>query len=438
MSRRPSLRRILAGHAEAPADIVSEKALLGLMLLSPEGVEYAHSRLTVDDWWEPVHADVYALIVELYREGSPTDASTVLSVAMDRGRRGIDGIKIFDLVQQAGGDPRYLVGRLREKSIRRELLGAGLQTVQEAVQDAARTAEALVEVARVRMERVGAQAGAEDPPTPISAFVATDLEFDWLVPGLIERQERVMITAPESFGKSTLMRQLVVCLAAGIHPFEWTVGEPHPTLLIDCENPPGLNQRRYRPLLTAARSRSDWTGEGLWIDSRPEGLDLTQASDAARLVRRIRMVKPEIVVIGPIYKLFTGDANDEMVARRVSAVIDYIRGHFGCAVVMEAHSPHGDGTRSRPVRPFGASLWRRWPDFGLGLQPLGGTDPFDRDRAARLVQWKARDERTWPAGLRAGGGQWPWVPMTEDEIEMSREKGGRHELRNHHFGPSSG
>lgn len=434
--RRINLRQALAGDVDTPADKVSERALLGMMLLNPDVTEYAQGRLTVDDWWEPLHADVFDLLVELYREGSPTDSTTVLSVALDRGRRGIDGPRLFDILQAAGGDPAFLVGRLRQKTIRRELLGVGLRTIQAAIQDGSRTAEALVEVARVQMERIGQQATSEGAPVPIEKFIATELEFDWLVPGLIERQERVMITAPESFGKSTLMRQLVVCLAAGIHPFDWTTDTPHRTLLIDCENPPGLNQRRYRPLLAAARSRSDWTGDGLWIESRPEGLDLTQAADAAWLVRRIRLVQPEIVVIGPIYKLFSGDANDEQVARRVTAVIDYVRGHFGCAVVMEAHSPHGDGTRARPVRPYGASLWRRWPDFGLGLQPLGQVDPFEKDRACRLVQWKARDERTWPAGLRVGG-IWPWVPMTQDEIDMHRERG-RRELRDHHFGPASG
>jgi hypothetical protein len=433
VSRRPSLRRALAGDVEVPSDVVSERALLGLMLLSPEITEYVHNRLTADDWWQPQHARLFDMLVELYRAGHPTDATAALSVAIERALPGLDGPLIFDLVQAASGTPEWLVGRLREKTLRRELLAVGLRITQGAMQDASRSAEALVEMARVDMERVGHQSIAEAPPMPISTFVQTELEWDWLVSGLIERQERVMITAPESFGKSTLMRQLVVCLASGIHPFDWTPGPPHPTLLVDCENPPGLNQRRYRPLLAAARSRSDWTGDGLWIDSRPEGLDLTQATDAARLVRRIRLVKPEIVVIGPIYKLFTGDANDEQVARRVTAVIDYIRGHFGCAVVLEAHSPHGDGTRSRPVRPYGASLWRRWPDFGLGLQPIGNTDPFDKDRAARLVQWKARDERSWPAGLRAGGGPWPWIPMTQDEIDMHRE-GGRRELRNNHFG----
>jgi replicative DNA helicase len=83
-----------------------------------------------------------------------------------------------------------------------------------------------------------------------------------------------------------------------------------------------------------------------------------------------------------------------------------MRSRFGCAVIMEAHTPHGDGKRARPVRPFGASLWRRWPDFGLGLRP--SANGRGAERVAEVVQWKARDVRPWPAQLRSGS-HLPWV-----------------------------
>jgi hypothetical protein len=53
-------------------------------------------------------------------------------------------------------------------------------------------------------------------------FLGTaDDEFDWIVPGLIERGDRLMLTGFEGLGKSMLTRQLAVTMAAGLHPFRW-------------------------------------------------------------------------------------------------------------------------------------------------------------------------------------------------------------------------
>jgi hypothetical protein len=70
-------------------------------------------------------------------------------------------------------------------------------------------------------------------------------------------------------------------------------------------------------------------------------------------------------------------------------------------VILEGHSPYAAGGGRRPERPYGASLWSRWPEFGLYLSPEG-----------HLRHWRgARDERDWPAALERGG-TWPWTPVT--------------------------
>jgi ATPase subunit of ABC transporter with duplicated ATPase domains len=54
----------------------------------------------------------------------------------------------------------------------------------------------------------------------LDAFLAEpDPEYDWLIPGLLERGDRVIVTGQEGKGKSTLLRQIGVQVAAGIHPF---------------------------------------------------------------------------------------------------------------------------------------------------------------------------------------------------------------------------
>ncbi len=72
-------------------------------------------------------------------------------------------------------------------------------------------------------------------------------------------------------------------------------------------------------------------------------------------------------------------------------------------VMIEAHSPHASNGGKRPIRPYGASLWLRWPEFGIYLSPEG-----------QLQHWRGqRDERDWPAALKRGG-LLPWTVVTRE------------------------
>src|SRR6266496_2250852 len=76
-----------------------------------------------------------------------------------------------------------------------------------------------------------------------------------------------------------------------------------------------------------------------------------------------------------------------------------LRTAFGFALVLEAHTPNEANGQRRVMRPYGASLWRRWPEFGLYLAEDGA-----------LSHWRGpRDERAWPSRL-VRGGAWPWSP----------------------------
>ena len=105
-----------------------------------------------------------------------------------------------------------------------------------------------------------------------------------------------------------------------------------------------------------------------------------------------------------------GDPTEETSAKKVTEVLDRIRVETGAALLLEAHSPHATGGGKRPIRPYGASLWLRWPEFGLSLSGEG-----------HLLHWRGpRDERDWPAALERGG-EWPWTPVTNAaEIRWAR------------------
>ena len=237
-----------------------------------------------------------------------------------------------------------------------------------------------------------------DPDPDLDALLTEpEPAYDWLIPDVIERGDRVILTGHEGTGKSTLLRQLAVQCASGIHPFTLEDMDPLTVLFVDLENSRKQSKRKLRPLRIAAGER--YPAKLMHPVIHGQGLDLTTLPDQIWLDERIRADRPDLLFIGPIYKMVGGDPTEEEPARKVVNLLDQMREHYGIAMFIEAHSPHAQNGSKRVERPYGASIWVRWPEFGLHLAPTG-----------QLNHWRGdRDERQWPAALKRGG-DWPWSP----------------------------
>lgn len=250
-------------------------------------------------------------------------------------------------------------------------------------------------------------------------FLATqDDEYDWLVPGLMERGDRLILTGYEGLGKSMLIRQLAFCAASGIQPFNTSYNTDYPAvrvLYIDCENSERQGRRKFGIVAPAIKHLGRPAPHGfLRVLHHPSGIDLSTEDDASWLYERVTAHQPDILVIGPFYKLYDANGNEEQIARRVIGVLDRARAISNAALITEAHAGHGEQGKARAMRPSGSSLLVRWPEFGFGLVPNGNSEPDDKGRCRQVdvVSWRgARDERDWPTHLEYGGpNALPWKP----------------------------
>ncbi|MFF0821205.1 AAA family ATPase [Micromonospora haikouensis] len=256
---------------------------------------------------------------------------------------------------------------------------------------------------------------------PVKADLAPDLweflavedePYKWLIPDLLERGDRVLFTGFEGLGKSMVARQMAVAMAAGVHPFlHHRRINPVRVLVIDCENSERQGRRKYRQIADVTIKRDCRPAPGmLRLIHKPEGIDLTRADSEEWLMERVTAHKPDMLFIGPFYRLHNADIKDEMAARKTVAVLDKARTAADCALFIEAHAGHGEAGKSRSVRPVGSSLLLRWPEFGFGIAPSKDPKPGQPVMDVEIRHWRGmRDQRQWPGYLTWGDpGDWPW------------------------------
>lgn len=260
----------------------------------------------------------------------------------------------------------------------------------------------------------------------LDEFLAVEDEpYDWLIEDLLERGDRVLLTGFEGLGKSVVGRQIGIALAAGVHPFlHHKRIPPRRVLVIDCENMEKQNRRHYRSLRGIVHFQGHKVDPGMWrILHRPDGIDLTSRDDAEWLMERVTAHQPELLLIGPFYKLHNTNMNEEGAARQAITILDKIRVAANCALIIEAHAGHGEGANGRSVRPTGSSLLMRWPEFGIGITPCGTTATGGPNSTVELKHWRGqRDQRNWPKYLTYGDPhqEFPWKVALGNPQEAER------------------
>lgn len=391
----------------------AELSILAAALAQP-GVATTIS-LAPEQFALPVHGNLWRAIGELHRAGTRPDPVTVIAhlslpahLAHQMGEVMIEAATYPAIA----GNAEHYADVIRDRAERRRVTEA-LNRLRVQIEDEAiPAADTLAAAERELVRNTRAEVAAEDAMT-LDEFVDQPFgAMDWIIPDLLARDDRLVLTGVEGMGKSIAMRQIGVTVACGLHPFSLRPIPARRVLIVDCENPKRIMADKLGVLRDIARRRGQSAADRLWIKRFPQGLDLASPNDRLALDYLCQILSPDLLLIGPAYKLYVGGANsrEEDLARLVTAELDRLRERHQFALILEHHSPHAaPGVKSRSVRPIGSSLWLRWPEFGIGLAPADGTEIVDR--IADVRHWRgARDERQWPSRLEAGrDGEMPWI-----------------------------
>lgn len=404
--------------AHAPSAVQSERAVLAACLYSPAAMNEAQQLLSDDDWWIPVHADLWLIMRMLHAAAVVVEPQAVYAEAAKRGQAHLDVLTQLVTSGMHGGSVDWHCQRIMQAAQHRMLqavLRRGWQVATGSDVEPVGAAEDIIEQLRL-MQRM-----QTDETTQIDVLDLVHRRVnpvDWVIPDLMARGNRMILTAPEGWGKSTLLRQIAFCTAAGLHPFRAEGIEPKRVYVLDAENPEDINTDEYGQIYDHLAGIGQLPkANQLIVDEVGANYNLLDPRIAAATMQRIERYRPDLIIAGPLYQLHEENPNDEGPARKLAGVLDRMRAVAGSALITEAHTPHNDGPQGQLLRPYGASLWKRWPEFGFCLHPV----PLERHvgeemrhisqkmRESRFSEWRGQRgrKREWPRYL-ASGGRLPW------------------------------
>lgn len=393
-----------------PYDMAVEQGFVGWMLVDPIHLVDAVGMVSPPDFADPCCADVWSAILTLHNAGVRPDAILVRDELSRLGLK-TSAAAILEIQSAASGSWREYGVRVVRLAAARKLM-TGLTGHLDALNDGIDAFEV--------GDRVAALVKSLDTPTvapppdlyDFTDFLAQSEELaPWVIPGLLRQGQRATIVAGEGSGKSLALQQIALCAAAGVHPFDFKPIDPVTVLIVDLEND-SVRIRFGAELVERGLGPCRRFEGGVSMWSRPGGIDIRQRHDRSEFDATLQKVRPQLVVLGPLYNAFDSKASesDDRVAGEVQHILNDLRRRHRFALVMEDHAPHGD-SYNRRMRPFGSSRWLRWPEYGLGLEK-------SKDIAGSLNVTRWRGDRLpggWPDRLDRGTtfpfvGRWNEAP----------------------------
>ena len=386
-----------------PHDLQAERSLIGAMLLNSGAAIAAMEVCKAEDFYSPLHGEIYGTICQLVNNGVDVDSlvvasnmnnSEVMPALMDMMMEtpSYTNARIYAEIVAKHGTSRRLMYRLLEGV---DSLYAGQDPYNEA------------DGVEKFVSTIG-MLGSEGPESVTLGELAMNAEelSPVVIPGMLHQEYRTIVVAEEGTGKSLLLRTIAMSAAQGFHPFSHQRIKPIRALVIDLENPTQAILQTAVPYAKVLYDRAPdvYDDERIRFWRRPGGIEIRSLSDKAELQREIAYHRPDLVCIGPIYKMYrrgSGESYEDS-ADEAMAVLDDLRTKYGFALIMEHHAAKGKQGEKRDLAPMGSQRWMAWPEIGISLYK-DVQDPttlhVKRYRGDRLqgVNWPDRlvRDRTW-------------------------------------------
>ena len=368
------------------------------------------SIVDVADFEPGYQQDIAETITSLMKDGYVDQ----MAVATAASKRNPNLYKWFfvHVKEEYYSTPTYCANAVREHANKRRLQVTLQQTLQ-ALDSTLSVEEVMSSLVESLQENEAHIASGLDTVGFDDIIDTPDDLRPWIVPDMLRTNERMILTGPEGGGKSVLVAQMCLGAAMGVntlHP-ELKTHEPMRVLMLDVENDRLQVRNNMRKIYPHLKEMTGATPSIEWVDVRD--VDLSLPVEQQKVIKLAKERQPQLMYMGSLYRLAPEGDKVDAAFTHISRTVDRIRAETGSSVMLEAHAGHGLANDRNGMRPYGSSMWMRWPEFGFGMV---------RHRQSGnilLKNWRGHrsDDRVWPVGLRRGS-VLPWQGIMADEWEV--------------------
>lgn len=383
---------------EVPSNLEAEESYIGALLLDTNKLLDSMDTINPEDFYRPLHGQIFAVVRDLVARGEYVDYVTVQNELRSRGTEIELGV-LSNL--QANTPGVYGAARwaqiILEKSDARRTLHV-LNDATREIYDGADPYDTASSISK-ELALLGTPADREPEATTLAYLESLgDVASPIVIPGILRQDWRTIIVGAEGSGKSVLVRTIAIAASQGRHPFWFSSKiEPQRVLIVDLENPVESILETGSKFMRYIRQYEPeaYDEERLKIWRRPGGVNLRKQRDRADLQREIINHQPDLVCVGPVYKAYARSSSEsyEESADDFMRVLDDLRIKYNFALILEHHAAKGAPGQKRDMNPFGSQRFLAWPEIGISLYS-DKTDP--RITKVRRFRGDRLSSVAWP------------------------------------------
>jgi hypothetical protein len=367
---------------KVPSNIEAEESYIGALILDPHKLLDSMATLSAEDFYRPLYGQIFAVVRDMVSHAEYVDYVTIQNELRTRGADVELGVLSSLQMNSPGtyGAARWAQIILEKSDARRTL--HALTDATSNIYDGADPYETAASIGK-ELALLGTPADRDPESLTLEEWIELsklETSSPIIIPGIMRQGWRTIVVGGEGVAKTTILRTISMAVAQGHHPF-WFSSKivPRRVLYVDLENPlEVLGEPHVEKFIEYIKARDpaiyDPTRLKVW--RRPGGINIRIQRDRADFQREIINHQPDLVCIGPLYKMYSGSSSERLdeSAEEAMRVLDDLRTKYNFGLIMEHHAPKGQPGQKREMTPFGSSSWLRWPEVGISLY-TDKTDP---------------------------------------------------------------
>ena len=189
-----------------------------------------------------------------------------------------------------------------------------------------------------------------------------------LIAGVLRRGHKMLISGSSKAGKSFLLMELCIAIAEGV-PWLGFPCRKGRVLYVNLEIDPASCVNRFLKIYQALGEEPKHMKDIIIWNLRGHAVPLDQL--VPKLIRRVRDMRLDAIIIDPIYKVITGDENSASDMAAFCNQFDRICNETGCSTIYcHHHSKGAQGAKRAMDRASGSGVFARDPDAQLDMIEL--------------------------------------------------------------------